>query len=241
MTKISREVLGGGSGRPLVMLHGWGHERSVLRPLAELLSHERPVILLDLPGFGLSPKPDGVWGTEDYARVIREELALPSCDLFGHSFGGKIALHYARQHPDEVGRVVLCNAAGFKKNRTLRSRSLGFLGKACKGIDRIVGTHLFSDLFAPRFGSADYRAAGEMRDILVRSVNEDLTKVAAGIETETLLLWGECDSDTPLEFGRRYRQLIAPSRLVVLEGKGHSPFLDAGHHLLASYMEPFLR
>ena len=80
-----------------------------------------------------------------------------------------------------------------------------------------------------------------MRSILVRSVNEDITTVAQGLKAETLLLWSERDTETPLYMGEKYRELIPRSELLVLEGKGHSPFVDAGHHLLTNYMEPFLR
>ena len=47
-----------GSGRPpLIMLHGWGQSLKDLAPMGELLSRTREVHLIDLPGFGASPKP----------------------------------------------------------------------------------------------------------------------------------------------------------------------------------------
>ena len=52
----------GESKTPLIFLHGWGHSLEVIKPLAQLLSSEFEVHLIDLPGHGLSSAPDTVWG-----------------------------------------------------------------------------------------------------------------------------------------------------------------------------------
>jgi pimeloyl-ACP methyl ester carboxylesterase len=77
-----------------------------------------------------------------------------------------------------------------------------------------------------RFGSDDYRNAGEMRDILVRAVNEDLRDVLASVRVPTLLLWGRNDQAAPLEIGRIMESSIAGSGLVVFAESGHFPYLD---------------
>ena len=92
-----------------------------------------------------------------------------------------------------------------------------------------------------RFGSRDYLAAGELRATFVKVVNEDLSELAQRIQAQTLLLWGDRDLETPPEFAHRYAALIKNSALCLLPGKGHEPYENAGHHLCAFYLTPFLR
>ena len=65
------------------------------------------------------------------------------------------------------------------------------------------------DWHTRRFGSKDYLAAGALRALLVRSVNEDLTESARSVPCPALLLWGTEDRDTPTWLARRYRALMA--------------------------------
>jgi pimeloyl-ACP methyl ester carboxylesterase len=244
MTKLHVVRLGEGNAPPLVLLHGWGQDHRALYPLGELLAGSRPVHLVDLPGFGRSDLPPGAWSAGEYARCILDYLEaneLVTCDLFGHSFGGKIALTLSHHFPDRVRRLILLNSSGVPRKKTTRGKAIQILGKVTKGIDRTFRTSLFRETFTPRFGSTDYLNAGAMRPVLLQAVNESILPLAKGLQTKTLLIWGEKDSETPLYMGTTLHELIPDSELLVLEGKGHSPFLDAGHHLLTHYMEPFLQ
>ena len=53
-----------------------------------------------------------------------------------------------------------------------------------------------------------------MRGSLVQVVNEDLTNLIPNIKSETLLIWGTCDEATPIEDGRKMKELIKNSELV---------------------------
>jgi pimeloyl-ACP methyl ester carboxylesterase len=78
-----------------------------------------------------------------------------------------------------------------------------------------------------RSGSRDYRAAGRMRPTLVKLVNEDLAALLPAIQAPTLILWGDLDREVPKGAMEIMQARIAHSRLVVFEGAGHFPFLDA--------------
>jgi len=56
---------------------------------------------------------------------------------------------------------------------------------------------------------------------LIKTINEDLTSYLKQITAPTLLLWGENDHDTPIEFGQRMKSLIPILKFVVLAGAGH--------------------
>src|SRR5436309_3048695 len=94
-----------GAGEPVLMLHGWGHSMQNLWPLGELLEAQFQVHLIDLPGFGRSPKPPDDWGTVQYSERIAHYLdqqRLHSAHFIGHSFVGRVAMRLAARHPDRV-------------------------------------------------------------------------------------------------------------------------------------------
>ncbi len=249
--ELNTQRLGAG-GPPLVMLHGWAQSLDSLRPLGELLANGAAVHLVDLPGFGASPPPETDWGTVQYADcVLRylDEHELAQVDLVGHSFGARIALRLAAGYGERVRSLALIGAAGLRPRlpvrERLRRRFIRIVGRVLKrGIEPLVSESRRQRLgawYVERFGSADYRQAGRLRGILVKTVTEDLTEVAASVRVPTLLIYGELDRETPVEIGRRFQALIADSELVELPGKDHFPFLDSGAHLCAHLIRRFLQ
>jgi pimeloyl-ACP methyl ester carboxylesterase len=240
-------VVIGESGPAIILLHGWGHSIESMRPLGELLSQSAQVHLIDLPGFGKSPKPTEDWDTVGYANRIYQYLEdnkIQSADLLGHSFGGRVSIRLASRHPERVRSVVLINSGGLKRTLTgkkkIRAQLIGFLSKTIKQIDKLTSAGLFQSWFVPRFGSADYKNAGPLRNILVKTVTEDVSEDAAKITSPTFILWGELDQETPVESGQRLHALIQNSQLVILPGKDHYCFMGSGAHLCASYIIKFL-
>ena len=235
-------------GPHLVMLHGWGQSLKNLQPLGELLSDNAQVHLIDLPGFGLSKAPPEAWSSFQYADHIIHYLdqhKIEQCCLLGHSFGGKVAMSLAVRYPDRVKRLILMGSSGLKRRRAgkerMRFKLINYFGKAVKMLDKVTKTDFFRKWFSPKFGSADYlQADPKMRAILVKSVNEDMSKYLAEIKAPTLLLWGRDDQETPLEVAERLKKSIKNSQLVVFDEKGHYIHQDCGSHLCASYIIPFL-
>ncbi len=232
---------------PLFMLHGWGQSLDMLLPLGKLLAKRSPTYLLDLPGFGKSGLPDAVWSSFDYAdRLVAymDENHIDQADFLGHSFGGKIALSFAIRYPQRIRRLVVIAASGLPRQRTLlekcRRQTIRWMGKGIKKFDHLASSDYYTSYFSQRFGSADYRQAGKMRPILVRSVNEDLSPCIPQIRAPTLLIWGEQDTETPPEMAHRMHNLIPSSTILLLPHKGHMPFQDVGAHLCAYHIMPFL-
>ena len=231
-----------GRGNRLVLLHGWGKSKETLRPLADLLSYNHQVGLVDLPGFGGEPAPQSAWGSAEYAQWLASRLDEP-VDLVGHSLGARIAIRIAHTHPEKVKRLILIGAAGLRP-RSIKRRLRLYYATTVRGavrcLDKGLKMRLEEDWFRPRFGSADYRAAGLLRPTLVRVVNEDLSPLLPQIAHPTLLLWGTRDPETPPEMGRRMSQALPSSRLIWLDGKGHEPYEGVGAHLCTEMIDEFL-
>jgi pimeloyl-ACP methyl ester carboxylesterase len=245
-TTLNSKVLGLGEP-PLIMLHGWGQSLVSLYGLADLLSKSRQVHLIDLPGFGLSPKPPSDWNNSEYAERIfayMEEKGIRRADVLGHSFGGRISIRLASLHPDAIRKVILINSSGLKgkatTKRTFRMQLAQLSAKTCRALDRNFGFNTFETWHVPKFASIDYKNSGELRNIFVKTVNEDLSECLPKVAQPVLLLWGERDAETPVSVGERFAELLPDAKFVVLPGKDHFPFLNEGAHLCGSHIIRFL-
>jgi pimeloyl-ACP methyl ester carboxylesterase len=109
-------LMAGGRGRPLVMVHGLGGSAEDFRQLCALLGDSFTCLVLDLPGFGFSAKPDLPYTQPFFVQVLVEladELGLARPSWLGHSMGGQIVLGLAATRPKLAHRVVaVCPSGG---------------------------------------------------------------------------------------------------------------------------------
>jgi pimeloyl-ACP methyl ester carboxylesterase len=219
-----------GSGPEVVALHGWGGRIESMAPVIRCLADRRRVLAIDLPGFGESPVPPGAWGTGDYAAYVRDlmgEMGVARADFVGHSFGAKTSLYLGATVPNLVGKLVAVGATGLRVPPSLRARAK----RAGSGAARVAGRlgppgRALKRFAYGRLASEDYREAGELRPILVRVVNEDLSGLLPLVAAPTLLVWGEEDEAVPVAHGEAMQSLIPDAGLVVFEGAGHFAYLD---------------
>jgi pimeloyl-ACP methyl ester carboxylesterase len=235
----------GDRGYPLVMLHGWGQNLQSLQPMGELLATQSQVHIIDLPGFGKSLPPPADWDTEQYAdRVYQylEEKGIESADMLGHSFGGRVSIRLAHKYSHKVRSITLINSGGLQRQRTLkqslRSQWVRNMRNAFK-ISPLYRDELLT-WHSQNYGSRDYLNAGALKGTLVKTVSEDLTEIAKRIPIPVLLLWGEADTETPVEMGHRYHRLFSNSELITIPNRDHFMFQAEGSHLCSYYVEKFL-
>ena len=103
-----------GEGPPLVLVHGIGLDRAAWDPVLPLLSREREVFAVDLPGFGASPLLGGPPTVAALATAV-EELGLYRPHVAGNSLGGGIALELGRR--GWAGSVCAISPIGFAAGR----------------------------------------------------------------------------------------------------------------------------
>ncbi len=223
-----------GEGLPVVALHGWGGSIRSFWPVAERLSpNGYQVHLLDLPGFGQSTPPPETWGVAEYAHLVKDYLdaaGLKQAAILGHSFGGRIALVLAATYPERVRKMILADSAGLRTPPTLKQHLRNFAARTVRNVLDLA--HLdgvrkrLQDRYNKRYASADFLAAGALRETFVRVIEEDLTTYAQRVKVPTVLIWGDRDTDTPLWQGRKLEQLIPDAGLIVFQGAGHFAYLD---------------
>ena len=235
-----------GDGEPsFIWLHGWGQDLTVFDRLSDLMTAEGSHTLYDQPGFGKTPIAEMGDGTEDYADKLAVLLEGTGPHIFvGHSFGVRVSIRLASRYPHLVSAIIGISGAGLKRKRSLafkvRAKLIRTWGQATRLLDRMFGTNLRAK-FETRFGSADYRNAGDLRTTFVKVVNEDLSSQAAGISCPVCLLYGENDTETPPEFGRRYETLMKNAEFHELPGYDHWDILTRGAYQCEAVMKRFLR
>lgn len=218
-----------GEGEPILLLHGWGVSSEAFRPLFMRLAGRLEARAIDFPGFGQTEKPDGVWGTEEYAELVKKILdawGLKNINIIGHSFGARVALRLAHRHPEYVKTLVLTGAAGIRIQKPV-PLSRKILVKTGKFFGNLGAPgRMVKEAIYKKIGSADYLAAGAMRPILVKVVNEDMRDILPDITQPVHLIWGENDRDTTLEAANIMHAGLKNSTLAVIPGAGHYAFLD---------------
>lgn len=234
----------------VLFLHGWGACKENFIPSINLLQEKYKCIAIDLPGFGESEIIERSYNVDDYVnRVVEfiESKKIKKIILVGHSFGGRIIIKLNNKNDlnFEIVKNIFIDSAGIKPKKTLKQKlnekTFKFLKKCVKflPIDENKKNKLIDDMKSKK-GSADYRNASPiMRETLVKTVNEDLIDYLRNIKAESLLIWGENDTATPLSDGKIFEKEIKNSGLVILKGCGHFSFAeDSGTYLrvLASYL-----
>ena len=229
-----------GSGKPLLLLHGWGTSldafaemtRDLARPAGSGGSRRSfSVTAFDFHGHGQSGLPPGTWTVDDFTNLtldLMAALGLERPSIIGHSFGGRVAIKLAAAHPDRIERLVLVDSAGVPPRRTARR----VLRRAASRFANAVGRHLgppgqaLRRRIVARIASPDYLNAGPLRDTFLAVIKEDLRPFLPRISCPTLLVWGDGDEDTPPADGRAIEKLIPGARLLVLKNAGHFSYLD---------------
>lgn len=221
--------------KPLVLwAHGWGQSHQSFLSLIQPFETKAHHIALDFPGFGASPPPPDIWGTENYADAIATAIKaqnLPPIIWIGHSFGCRVGLQIAARHPELIKQLCLIAGAGLKKKRPLHKKIYFYLRiKLFKGLKKFIPEGSFKTRLMQKFGSSDYKSAGPMRGVFIKVVNEDLTDISKTILCPTTLIYGENDTETPAEFGQRFSGLISKSDLHILPAQDHYSVLSTGRH-----------
>lgn len=224
-----------GEGKDIILLHGWGQNIEMMQPIGNPLSKKYRITIIDFPGFGESEEPKQPWNIYDYSLLIEEivnQLKIKKPIIIGHSFGGRVAIRYSANH--SIEKLILFGSPCIRTNQkpSLKVRIL-------KGIKKLPGMDTLGEKMKKYIGSRDYKAASPMmRQILVNTVNEDLSMYARKIEEPTLLIWGEQDTEAPLKDAKDLETIMLDAALIVLPGT-HYAYLENLHRVL-NIIEAFI-
>lgn len=229
----------------IVLVHGFSASTHAWDAWAKALSTDYRVVVLDLPGHGLT-RTSGpyVGGRDGFEAVVDEataKLGLARFTLGGNSMGGGVAWAYTLDHPDKVERLVLVDAAGWPADKeggalifAIMRHPLG--RKLLRDIDTkpLIAQGLRAAYLDPKLVTpalidryVDLARAPGHRDILLSLQGGPRREAAAAdlsrIHVPTLVMFGQDDRLIPAADGEKFHKAIPDATLVLYPGVGHVP------------------
>lgn len=229
---INYETLG--DGNPVILLHGWLANLETMRPIANNLSQNFKVYLVDVVGFGKSDLPEHPLKTDEFGEFLQEfvnVLKIKNPILIGHSNGGRIIINAVARNLVKPRKVILIDSAGLKPKRKLGYYlKVAFYKTGKFFLNLLPNTKrikAFKEKLRSKVGSEDYKSSSNvLKETMKLIVNEDLSDLLPKINVPTLLFWGTLDTATPISDGRKMAELIPDSGLIEYPGSSHFSYLE---------------
>lgn len=221
------EDTGDNQDKVILCLHGWGDDHRTFAGLTKALQSSYRVISVDLPGFGSSQAPNAVWGLDDYATFLSDFLKKLHVQevsvLIGHSNGGALAILALSRGKLSAHRLVLLGAAGIRDQEKIKKLGLKVIAKTGKAATFWLPANKKKALQKRLYGAAgsDMLVVPHLQETFRKTVAQDVQVDAKTITIPTLLIYGEHDRATPVQYGEIYHRLITGSKLEVVPGAEH--------------------
>ncbi len=246
----------GGSGEPLVLIHGIGSALTIWDRMLPALEAKHDVIGVDLPGFGQSPMPTDDCSPVALAAAVARELdalGIEQPHICGNSLGGWIALELAAM--GRAADVVAISPAGMwsEREKWWVDSSLKSSRATTRLIAPIAPTLMRSRLGRAgllQFFSRPWRVPAEAMATTVRTMagarnfeataREMLSNQPTALDTiecPVLIAWGTRDYLLIPRQGPRFVREIPAAELLPLPGLGHAPMLDAPQETTAAVLD----
>jgi len=205
--KLAYELVNPTKDEVLLVLHGWGSNKEIMKQAFGNTLPDYKHIYLDMPGFGKSTN-EMILTTVDYANIVKlflEELGVRATISMGHSFGGKVSTFL------NTPCLVLLSSAGIV---TVKPWSVKVKIATFKLL-KPLGMKKIRELFV----SPDAQGMShEMYETFKNVVDEDFEASFAKSKSKALCFWGKEDTATPLYTGEKIAGLIENSEFYPLDG-----------------------
>lgn len=231
-------IMRGGSGEPLLFLHG-ARGASAWLPFMETLSQRFDLIVPEHPGFGGSDTPDWLDNIGDLAYFyldLIDALKLQRVNLAGVSLGGWVASELAVRDDSALKTLTLICAAGIH----VKGEPKGdiFMWSREEFTRNIFHDQRFAQAMLAN-APTDDEFFVEMKNRLAtaklgwqpRLYNPDLHKWLHRITVPTLIVWGDDDKVIPPAYGPAFQKLIPGSRLEIMKNAGHTLQIEKADEL----------
>ena len=221
----------GGSGAPVVLVHGLGSRAEDWANLMPQLKQAGfHVYAIDLLGYGRSAQPaNATYSIPEEAQYVEEFIAqrgLEKVNLVGWSMGGWVAMRVALDRPERIGRLVLCDAAGLRFEPSFTV--FDFEPTTVPAVQRLYRMLMPQPAEVPAFLARDMvRKFKQLNWVVDRSARSMFRGVDLldgkldRLQMPTLILWGKQDHLIPLATGVSMHEQIPQSVLQIYDGCGH--------------------
>lgn len=239
---LSIPYLEGGSGEPLILVHGFTANKDTFNDVARDLSKHYRVISLDLPGFGEATKDLSL----DYRIVAQMEVVrafmrakgLSHAHFGGSSMGGGIVAAMALQYPQEVDSLWLLDAAATREAREMNllksfdlTGNFPLLTRNMEEVEAKLEILFGQPKFIPyciqyAFNEAGIRDYELHKQILSRLRDAPLVEDLPPVQVPTLIVFGELDRVIPPRSADSLAKVFPNNQIKIMEGVGHIPMAE---------------
>jgi pimeloyl-ACP methyl ester carboxylesterase len=223
----------GGSGEPLLFLHGASGAPAIL-PFMEKLAQRFDVLVPEHPGYGLSDEPEWLENIHDVAYFyldLLRELNLSRVMVVGSSMGGWIAMEMAVRDASRIKSLVLVSPAGISAPGVQPADI--FLMPPEDLVRRLFHDQKFAEQrLAEPVTPESVDMSLKNRHTTARLAWEPrlhdphLPKWLHRIEVPVKLIWGEHDRILPVQFVEQYRKLLPRADVSIVKNAGHLPHAE---------------
>lgn len=223
----------GNNKKNILILPGWGNTRTTFTNIINFFKDNYTIYIIDYPGFGNSPIPEKELTIYDYTNLVRDfldEMQIKNPIIIAHSFGGRIATLLTGYYKEKIDKIIMIDAASIKPRKSIKALIKQTTYKVLKKLTYLLPKlkqEYYRQKLLKFFGSTDYQnLPNNMHKTFKNIVNENLIYYLKNIESETLLLWGKLDKDTPLKDGYKMNNLIKNSALIIFPKGNHFSYLQ---------------
>jgi pimeloyl-ACP methyl ester carboxylesterase len=239
-----------GTGPSVILIHGFGGSMWQWEHQQHALSKHFRVLTLDLPGAGLSDKPEIYYSPDqmlDFFIGFMDAVKVPQATLVGNSMGAGLAIGMALAHPTRVAKLVLIDGLPQHVREKLTSPSVKrALETRAPSWLVSFGNWLFGGLMTESIlkeivhdpalltpavierSNRNRQRPGLIKPIM--AVRENLPLWESGFATRlgeiihpTLVIWGNEDRVFPAAVGEEVHQTIKGSQFIRIPKAGHIP------------------
>ena len=241
---VKLQLVQGGSGPPLLILHGELGNHGWLR-WQQSLAQDYTLYLPSHPGFGATQRQDWIMSMRDLAGWYLEaidDLDLSGANLMGFSLGGWLAAEMAAMSPDLFNKLVLVSPAGIRPPQGEIYDMFLVVAKEflAAGFHDTAATPEFLQVCPdepdPELAEAWEVAREEACRLSWRPYMHylGLPNLLHRLKRlPTQIIWGREDAIVPVSAGRVYHESIPGSGLAVLDNCGHNPHLEQTDQFVA--------
>ena len=230
---IQARVLVGGTGSPLLFLHGAGG--LMWDPFLEALAAQHTVYAVEHPGAGESDAFShlpGIWELVLFYDELLDALGLDTVRVVGHSFGGMVAAELAANSPKRVSRMVLIAPIGLWRDDAPIPDIAGVPPETLPGLVLADPDSPLAAMLTPPADDpqALFEAAMRMASILhfIWPIpDKGLDRRIHRVSAPTLLVWGRQDRLVDPVYAEEFGSRLRDSRIELIDGAGHLPQLEA--------------
>lgn len=231
--KFTTAMQWGGSGAPLLFLHGAGGPM-VGAPFLDELAKHFTVYAPAHPGFGAGEGVEHLDDIIDFALYyldFLDELQIDNPYLVGHSMGGMLAAEIAALAPYRLNRLVLVSPAGLWLDEVPIPDFFTFtpaqlVKTALHDPEGPLGQMMTKQFESPEMLLEMHKCLASAGKFMWPIPDKGLKKRIHRIQVPTLILWGASDKLIPPAYGNAFLRAIPGARLVTLQNSGHLPMLE---------------